>query len=66
MPKELLTVSEFCEAANIGRTLAYELIAYGELKAVKVGRKTLIPTTSMHEWMQSLQPFKVMTVKSSV
>jgi excisionase family DNA binding protein len=39
-----MTVSEAAEALGIGRSAAYGLIKRGELAAIKLGRRTLIPT----------------------
>lgn len=58
MQTELLTIPEFCKMANIGRTTAYSLINAGLIKAIKIGKKTLIPRTSMNEWISTLQPYK--------
>jgi excisionase family DNA binding protein len=38
-----LTVNQFCSAVPCGRTKAYELIADGEIEAIKLGTRTLIP-----------------------
>lgn len=57
MQKELLTILEFCQAVNCGRTRAYQLINSGHLIAVKNGKKTLIPRSEMLKWIQSLQPY---------
>ena len=56
---ELFTIPEFCAAANIGRTNAYRLINAGQLKAVKIGKKTLISRASLQEWILSLEPYQV-------
>jgi excisionase family DNA binding protein len=48
------TIAAFCGWANVGRTLTYELINRGQLKAVKVGGKTLIPKTEARAWLASL------------
>jgi excisionase family DNA binding protein len=42
-----LTVNEFCVAFNIGRTKFYQLIAAGEVEAIKLGKKTLIPRAEL-------------------
>jgi excisionase family DNA binding protein len=36
------TIASFCEAHNIGKTSVYAEIKRGRLRAVKMGRKTLI------------------------
>jgi excisionase family DNA binding protein len=48
------TIPAFCAWAQVGRTLAYELINRGQIKAVKVGVKTLIPKTEARAWLASL------------
>lgn len=40
-------VPESCRRLSIGRTMLYELIARGELHAVKIGHKTLIPEAEL-------------------
>jgi len=50
-----MTVYEFMKWARIGRTKTYEEIKAGRLEAVKVGRKTLIPTRSASAWAESHQ-----------
>lgn len=54
MERELFTITEFCKMAGIGRTLAYDLIKSGDLRAVKVGRKTMIPRAAIESWLGSL------------
>jgi hypothetical protein len=46
--------SSFCNAAEIGQTLAYDEIAAGRLKVVRVGRRTLIPVEAARAWLASL------------
>lgn len=48
------TVKGFCEAYSIGRTLAYEQIGAGRLKAKKVGNRTLILKADADLWANSL------------
>jgi excisionase family DNA binding protein len=57
MQSELLTIPEFCAQVNVGRTNAYRLINEGQVKAVKLGKKTLIPRTEMLRWIENLQPY---------
>ena len=39
----LLKVSEFAEAAGIGRTLAWQLVRSGEIPSVRLGRAVRVP-----------------------
>lgn len=50
----LLTLPQFCQRYNVGRTKAFEEIKNLKLKAVKAGRKTLIPHDGAEEWARSL------------
>lgn len=52
------TVAEASEAARTGRSSIYEAINSGALRAVKRGRRTLIPATDLREWIASLPPIK--------
>ncbi|MBP7722279.1 MAG: helix-turn-helix domain-containing protein [Alphaproteobacteria bacterium] len=54
---ELLTITQLCEAVNIGRTNAYRLIGEGKIKAIKINRKTLIRRSDMDAWIESLPAY---------
>ena len=45
MRPDTLTIDAFCAADGIGRTNAYELIAAGKIKTVKIAGRRLVPTT---------------------
>lgn len=49
----LVSVEDAARALGIGKTLAYELVARGELPRVKVGRRTLIPAQALSEWVDA-------------
>jgi excisionase family DNA binding protein len=49
------TVNQFCIAVPCGRTKTYSLIADGEIRAIKLGKKTLIPRTEL-ERLQARLP----------
>lgn len=42
------SVDDAAKALGIGRTKLYELVAEGRLKALKIGRRTLILVASIH------------------
>ena len=49
-----LTVSEFCETYNVGRTFFYQEINSGRLSARKAGTKTLVLKSEADRWARSL------------
>jgi excisionase family DNA binding protein len=55
-----LTIKDFREQFGIGRTSTYKLLATGDLKARKVGRRTLIERASAERWFASLPGFQRM------
>ena len=50
---QLMTISELCAWARIGRTKVYEEIAAGALHAIKIGRRTFITTDAARAWLAS-------------
>ena len=52
----LLTIPEFCAWARIGRTKAYEEIAAGALRAIKIGRRTLVRVEDAAAWLSNMPP----------
>jgi excisionase family DNA binding protein len=44
-----VTVNEAARMIGVGRTKLYELIASGEIEAVKLGKSTRITTSSLHK-----------------
>ena len=54
LPPRAFSIREFCFRYGIGRTNAYEEIAAGRLRAVKVGRRTLISHDAAEAWLAAL------------
>jgi len=54
MQKPVLEMNTFCDEYETGRTKAYEEIASGRLKAIKLGSKTLIRREDAEAWLKSL------------
>src|SRR4051812_41708665 len=44
----LMTVREVAQFLRISRSFAYELVGRGELDSVRIGRRVLVPTASVH------------------
>lgn len=59
MEKKLLTIAEFCHIYGVGQTFTYDLIKAGKIKALKAGRKTMIPVEAAQEWADSLEELKL-------
>lgn len=49
-----LSVKGTANTLNIGQTKVYQEIKEGRLKAVKFGKRTLIPVSSIKEWLNTL------------
>jgi excisionase family DNA binding protein len=52
--KVAYTINEAMAATGLGRTRIYEEIKHGRLKAVKAGKRTLIPVKSITAWTDQL------------
>ena len=48
----LLRIPEVAETLGIGRTKIYELIATGELPAVRFGRAVRISVSTLQKWVE--------------
>lgn len=59
--RSAMSVKSFCEAYDVGETTVYRLMASGNLRAVKVGRKTLIPMEAARDWLKSLPAAELTT-----
>ena len=53
-PRAALRVNEACSALAISRSKLYLELAAGRLRAVKCGRRTLIPTAEIKAWLEGL------------
>lgn len=46
-----LTVKEVARRLAVGRTTVYELIAKGDLVAIRIGRARRIPESALERWI---------------
>ena len=51
-----LTIAEACAVRGVRRTTIYKEIRSGELRAVKIGGRTVILVTDLHRWLQDRPP----------
>jgi excisionase family DNA binding protein len=42
------SIGEACRVSSIGRTYLYQLIKDGRIEVRKIGKRTLIPASSLH------------------
>jgi len=49
---EIMTVDELMEMLQIGKSTAYQLLASGEIRAFRIGRKWKIPKKAVYEYIQ--------------
>ncbi len=58
MENTLLSIPEACEKLRIGKTRLYEILNAGQIKAVRMGKRTLIPVAAIDDFINGLEPFK--------
>jgi excisionase family DNA binding protein len=51
-----LPITEFCRRVSISRTLAYRLVAAGELRVVKLGTRTVVPVDEVRRRLSGGHP----------
>ena len=54
MHNRALTINEFCDRYGICRETAYQQIRTGKLRAVKLGRRTVLLAPDVDAWAASL------------
>ncbi len=45
-------VDDFCNAHGIGRTYFYDEVKRGEIKPIKIGKRTLVPVSEAKAWQE--------------
>ena len=56
MDKLLLRPTEAAEAIGIGRSKIYELLASGEIPAIRIGGSLRVPVDTLKAWIASRLP----------
>jgi len=54
LQREGLSISEACAVAGIGRTKIYQAISDGNLKARKLGKRTLVLRQDLRDFLAAL------------
>ena len=49
------SIEEAAEITNVGRTKIYEAIRNNELRTLKVGRRRLVRTEALRDWLRRLE-----------
>ena len=49
------SIKETCRVTSLGRTRIYQLIASGQLEAIKVGKRMLIPAEALNKLLEGDQ-----------
>jgi hypothetical protein len=55
------SVADWCAMSGMGRSAVYEALGRGDLRAVKLGSKTLIDCEAGLEWFRSLPTAEITT-----
>ena len=50
------SITRFCEMSGLGRRTIYDLLGSGDLRAIKVGTKTLLDVEHGLDWLKSRPP----------
>ena len=53
-----MSISQFCQDYDTGRTRAYEEIRSGRLRARKNGKRTIITEDDAEDWLQQLPVYE--------
>jgi excisionase family DNA binding protein len=48
------TVDEMSRVLGCGRSQAYDLVKTGQIRSVKLGRRLLVPTAAVQEYLTSI------------
>lgn len=54
-----LTVEQAAKVLGIGRQLAYERVKTGEIPAIKIGRRLLVPRRALEKLLEEPRPLNL-------
>ena len=58
------SVQDLTQIIGLGRSNIYEMLARGDLRAIKIGKRTLVDVTAARQFMAA-QPAAVFTSKAA-
>jgi excisionase family DNA binding protein len=56
--KAVYSIPEFAAAHGLGRSTVYRLLRSGDLKARKIGKRTVIAAADAESWLRRLDAYK--------
>ena len=57
-PSKLHSTDEACEVLGVGKTFLYALMKNNHLRAIKIGRLTKIPDSSIREFIENAPAYQ--------
>jgi excisionase family DNA binding protein len=51
----LYSVEEAAQLLSLGRTFTFQLVAAGEIRSIKIGRRRMIPHDALDEYIERLR-----------
>lgn len=64
LSKLAYSIEDFCELVGIGRSGAFREIREGRLRAVKIGRRVLVPAAELKTWLERLAEISASKVRA--
>lgn len=62
---QCLTIVDAAAVMSVSKSSLYQLIASGKLKVIKVGRRTLVPVTSLRAFIDDAVQERAKTARAS-
>jgi excisionase family DNA binding protein len=57
MDDKIFTIQEASNFLRLGRSRLYELLAEGQIRAVRIGRRTVIRSSDLQRFLQALPEY---------